>query len=546
MTGRSYPEQLNRAAPVVLIACCVSIFCIVTAVSGLSVAAGILPHRMQGSIPLDAVRLLRITLYTIAQAAASTGIAVITGIPAAFFIANRNFPGRRFFASLAAVPLCIPSLLIALGYVTVFGISGVYNRVLMKLFALNTPPLTFLYSFTGIILAQGFYNFPLVMMTVADTWSRVPHEQADCARILGASEQRIFRTITFHQITPAIVSAAIPVFLYCFFSFMIVLLFGTPGKTTLEVELYHAARTTLNFHDARILALIETASAGLIITLYTLSEQKGVPLNGAAFTGNETKRKNISGGAEFFFSTGLGLLILIFFLAPLAGILLNAVSVQAGTQVHLSGKPLLRLVLRPEFRKALVTTLLTGTATGICAVITAFTYASFLRMRDRTGKRILFRIIPMLPMAVSSVVIGFGLTIILRKGSPLILIIAQTALTWPLAFRQIYAALVKIPPNTLEEALLLSPYKIDTVLRIFVPFSLRAMLSAAGFCFAVSAGDATIPLMLAIPGFDTLALYTYRLAGAYRFHEACASGMVLGVLCCAFFATANKIKEIQS
>ena len=68
------------------------------------------------------------------------------------------------------------------------------------------------------------------------------------------------------------------------------------------------------------------------------------------------------------------------------------------------------------------------------------------------------------------------------------------------------------------------------------------MKSAICFCFAVSAGDTTLPLVLAIPHFDTLSLFTYRLAGAYRFNEACASGVILGIICAGIFKLSMKKK----
>ena len=78
---------------------------------------------------------------------------------------------------------------------------------------------------------------------------------------------------------------------------------------------------------------------------------------------------------------------------------------------------------------------------------------------------------------------------------------------------------------------------------MYLPSSLRGILNAAGFCFAVSAGDSTLPLVLALPKCNTLALFTFRLAGSYRLHEACAAGLVLGVLCALVFAVANRLKE---
>ena len=84
-----------------------------------------------------------------------------------------------------------------------------FNRFLMSVFNLKDAPLKFLYSFWGIVMVQGFYNFPLVMVSVSDSWKTLDRSQADSARLLGAGEIKIFFTITFRQIFPSLVSVIV-------------------------------------------------------------------------------------------------------------------------------------------------------------------------------------------------------------------------------------------------------------------------------------------------------------------------------------------------
>ena len=86
------------------------------------------------------------------------------GIAGAFFSAKRSFPFRNVFLSFYAIPLCLPALLVALGYVSFFGMQGSVNSILTKIF--HIKPVTFLYSFSGIVFVQGFYNFPIIMKNV--------------------------------------------------------------------------------------------------------------------------------------------------------------------------------------------------------------------------------------------------------------------------------------------------------------------------------------------------------------------------------------------
>lgn len=238
--------------------------------------ANVFPHAKTAQFAQFArlARIARVAFFTLFQALASLFVAVLIGLPMAFFCGRRRFFGRKFLLSLSSVPLCVPTLIVALGYITFFGNAGFLNKFFMAVFALEKPPFSFLYSFFGLVLAQGFYNFPLVMSTVSDAWARLPSEQADSARLLGAGEWRIFRTVTIFELMPSIVSACIPVFVYCFFSFMMVLLFGGIGCSTLEVEIYQAARNTLDFKTAGILSMTETLIACTVVGFYVYLENK--------------------------------------------------------------------------------------------------------------------------------------------------------------------------------------------------------------------------------------------------------------------------------
>ena len=133
---------------------------------------------------------MHIAWFTFFQAACSTLMALFIGLPAAFFCGKRDFFGRKFLLSLSAVPFCVPSLIIALGYVTFLGVNGALNNFLMAVLGLEKPPLHILYSFLGLVIAHGFYNFPLIMKNVAESWEKIPCSQAESARLLGATEAR--------------------------------------------------------------------------------------------------------------------------------------------------------------------------------------------------------------------------------------------------------------------------------------------------------------------------------------------------------------------
>lgn len=481
-------------------------------------------------------------LYTINIALFSTLIALLSGTAAAFFTANRSFFGRRFLLVFSAVPLSVPPLLIALGFVLAFGMGGTVNRFLLFLTgradAGVKPPLGFLYSFWGIVIVQGFYNFPLVMRLCSDVWQRLPRDEADAARLLGASEWKVFRTVTLCQLAPTIASSAMLVFLYCFFSFIIVLLFGSAGGTTLEVAVYRSLRASLDFKQGAFFALAETLIALCFVFLYARFEFSGRRSGG--ITGKRTRLdgRKLRNPQEIVFFAAVFIPVILFFFVPLFSVSANAFVYKKSLSFTAFGT----VLSRPAFWISLKNTVYTSALSAAFAVTGACVYAVFVRAVDPFKTKTWLRLIPLFPMAVSSIVIGFGMILFLRRGSPLTLIAAQSALGWPLAFRYISSATDRIPQSTLNAARLLSADFTDSVFRIQLPLLRRSILSAFGFCFAAASADASLPLVLSIPRFETLALFTYRLAGSYRFNEACAAGSILALLTILFFILGDRLK----
>ncbi len=461
--------------------------------------------------------MLKIYLYTLEIALFSTLVSVLLGLPMAYFTARRRFPGRRLLLSFSAVSLCVPSLIVALGYVSFWGMNGTVNRFFGTEFS-------FLYSTAGIVIAQGFYNVPFITGIVSDAWERLPREQENAARLLGASEARILRTVTLRQLSGAIGAACIPVFLFCYFSFMIVLLFSPVGRSTLEVEIYHSIRTTLDIAAGTKLAVLETVTAFTIVLAYSyFARRSQTASSGVDYV--PVVRRSLGSSAGAFIP--LVFLILIFLICPLFSVFVSGAS-EIG-----------KLIRGASFWKAALHSLETGVATGALCTLLGFSYSVAVKLCRKQGNVIL-QTVPVLPMAISSVVISWGATLIFHRGNPALLVVLQTLLYWPVAYRQIQNGMNRITYETDAAARILSRGWFDSVVRIYLPACKPVLISAFAYCFAISLGDATMPLVLSIRNFDTLALYTYKLAGAYRFSQACACGGIVAALSMIIFGLGKK------
>ena len=399
--------------------------------------------------------------------------------------------------------------------------NGSVNRLFWKLTGVQ---FSFLYSSLGIVIAQGFYNVPMIIGIVNDAWSQLPREQENAARLLGAGEARVLRTITLRQLSGAIGAACIPVFLFCYFSFMIVLLFSPVGRSTLEVEIYHSVRTTLDIASGAKLALFETVTAFAVVLAYSFLARKSQTTSSGLDYAPVIKRRI---GREAFIFAPLLFFILIFLICPL-----GAVFASGAGEIG-------KLFKAASFWRAAANSLRCGLGTGLCCTALGFAYSVAVKLCRRQHS-VLLQTLPVLPMAISSVVISWCATVIFRRGSPALLVALQTALYWPIAYRQIQNGINRISYETDAAARLFSKGWLDSVIRIYLPACRPVLISAFAYCFAVSLGDATMPLVLSIRNFDTLALYTYKLAGAYRFSQACACGGLVAAISMIIFLAGKK------
>lgn len=469
-------------------------------------------------------RFIRSFGYGLSQAGASTLLALTLGLPGAYLMALRRFPGKRILAALSSVPFCVPPLIVAIAFVLYYGRNGWFNALLMRLFGLETPPVTFLYSFAGIVLTHGFYNFPLVLRMVGDAWSTTPESHEEAASLLGATRLRVFLTVTLPSIAPSIGAAVSLVFLLCFFSFVIVLLFGGPGVATPEVELYRAARFEFDRPLASAFALAETMVALVVLWLYAIFEKRAsiVRLDSA----RPRKTKPIGTAPGMVLALLYGACILVFFLGPLASIVGESLAVR--NRAHGAGTfglgNYIDLFQGGGFPAIMGNSIWLGLASASLASAAGFLFALGL---GNHRSPLLSRVLPMLPLAVSGIVLSYGWSRILGGGSTLAVVSVQAVSSYPFILRAIQGSIGVSNERYAEAAQTLGSSRLGAILRIQMPLALPSLLSGFAFAFAISAGDANALIIAPVAGLETLALHLFRLAGSYRFNEACAAAVVL-------------------
>jgi len=490
--------------------------------------------------------LLRILGFTFLQAFLSSLIALAMGLPGAYFIARCDFPGKKILRSLSVVPFVIPPILVVLGFVTIFGNNGIINRFLMQLTGSGTPPLKILYSLKGILLAHGFYNFPVVLRIVASHWEAIPEKQEQAAQLLGAKRSAVFRTITLPQLMPAVVSSMLLVFLFCFSSFAVVMVLGGgPKTTTIEVEIFRLARINLDLQAAGRVALIAAC-----LTLLPLLLNFGTESRFTGIGASDRDHRIVRGrnpkvrllGAVY----GLAMVILV--IGPLLGVVasgfLEVEGPLAAPRFSLRWFAGIFAVSGPDTFSITAARSIAGSLllSGLTLLITIPTATLFALATVRSGgKRAkLFELTASLPMSISTVILGSGYLAIsvaypMLTSVPLFIAGAHSVIAFPFVYRSIVTALAKIDGSYRRAAISLGARPAKAFADIELPMLESSLFSAAAFAFALSVGEMNATLTLSGGSFPTLPITIYRLIGSYQFHRASALGTVLIVLCAVAF-----------
>ncbi|RLW68888.1 MAG: hypothetical protein B6D68_02890 [spirochete symbiont of Stewartia floridana] len=485
-----------------------------------------------------------ILLFTLKQAGLSTVFSVLFGLPGAFLIGRCHFIGRRMLKSLATVPFVLPPILAVLGFVLVFGNSGFINAIRRLVLGESFIPWKILYSLPAIVMAHVFYNFPLTMRIVGDTWTALPLSEGRAAASLGAGRMMTFFLADLPHLLPSILTAAVMTFLYCFMSFSIVLVLGGgPELSTVEVEIYRLIKHQMNFARGSTLAAVESLICFFLLHLYTRTDSRF-----RSRLNEDSRSQAFRTPIQFrwiHYAAAMCYLLpaLLFIIGPLIAVVARSMFTQA-TRVSpamfslIHWRRLFSGANSVTFH-ALRRTIMLSFGVSLCSTLMASLLAWYAVNVSR--RRNFIEIITSLPLGVSSIILGLGWLILLQRvpgGEALRIIVlgaAHCLISVPICFRIVAGRFKLISPRMPLAARVSGANALQTLIHVELPSSRAALVTSGVFAFALSAGELNTTMVLAPGDFTTLPMAIYRLIGTYDFGAACALGTVLIFICTAAF-----------
>ncbi len=504
----------------------------------------------------------RILWFTCWQAALSTLITLALALPGAFIFARYTFFGKNLLQALMTVPFVLPTVVTAAAFRALLGTNGLLNNWLMAGFDLAQPPIAIDQTVAFFLLAHVFYNYSLVVRIVGSFWAGLNPDLQAAATMLGASPWQTLRRITLPLLMPAIGSAALLVFIFCFTSFGVVLILGGPSYATLEVEIYRQSVQLFNLPMAAALSLIQIAVNFLLMWLHArLSKKSRIAFytesaTGTAVTAESLGKKLLIGGNILFMT--------LLLLTPLLALVVRSITSEDGLTLTyytalFSTQP--RSVFFVEPIAAVFNSIGFALAAMTIAVILGLLASTFLATERDKGatNSTLWDAIIMLPLATSAVTLGFGYIITLNRpplnlrDSLALVPIAHALVAFPFVVRCILPSLRQIPQTLHEAAALLGASPIQVWRLVDIPIISRAILVGAVFAFSISMGEFGASAFVTRPHTPTMPVAIFRFLGQpgdLNYGQAMAMSSILMLVTCSGFWLLGRLrasgKTVQS
>ncbi|GAA3634444.1 ABC transporter permease subunit [Kineosporia mesophila] len=166
--------------------------------------------------------LFSVIVTTLEVALAVVVLSILVGVPTAYVLARRTFPGKRLVFLLFLLPIMMPPITYGIPLATVLYKVGLAGNL------------------SGVILANLVPCVPFVVLTMTPFIEQIDPAIENAARMSGAGTFPVFTRILAPLLLPGILASAILVLVRTVGMFELTFLTAGPTSTTLVVALFNS------------------------------------------------------------------------------------------------------------------------------------------------------------------------------------------------------------------------------------------------------------------------------------------------------------------
>jgi molybdate transport system permease protein len=193
-------------------------------------------------------------------ASLATVLTVVAGVPIAWILARRQFPGKDLISAALLTPLVLPPTVLGYYLLMLVGRRGVIGRALLS------RNIELVFTWRAAVLAAAVGSFALLIKTAQAGFESIDHRLEQAAQTLGHSDWSIFWTVSAPLAWRSILAGSVLAFCRALGDFGITLMVAgdIPGSTqTMPLAIYDYVQAN-ELSRANVLALV---SVGFVVVL---------------------------------------------------------------------------------------------------------------------------------------------------------------------------------------------------------------------------------------------------------------------------------------
>lgn len=500
--------------------------------------------------PLFLTSLLNTAVYAIGSAT----VAISLGVVQAWIVERTNTPLRRYVFLVSIISLGIPSVLYTISFLLLLGHAGPANQIMDFFFGTGRRGID-VYSMWGMIVIEGIDFAPLAFLLLSSVFRSTDASFEEAAMVSGAGVSRTFRRVTMKLALPGVYALLILIFIRAFESFETPAFVGRPGGIyVLTTNIFENIQVDEppNYGQAGAFAIALLLIVSGLLYWYNQLSRRAERYQ--TITGKGYRPKVMDLGRWRYLTAGVLVLLFLVIIGFPVGIVVYAALQPFYEGVTLDGFSTMTLdnfrqVLKPgSFRDSIFNTVILGVATA--SAVGPFTLlCAWLAVRRYRGAWLLDQLATM-PLIFPSIVMGAAfLQVFLESPVPLYgtllsIIIASSVRYLPYGMRYSYAGVLQVHGELEEAAALAGASKPKTFLRVVAPLVAPALITCWLFVFLVSTKAVSIPILLAGPDSQVVAVTMFDLWENGQTVELAAMGVTwaafMTVLSTIFYLLARR------
>ncbi|MFB9135958.1 iron ABC transporter permease [Vibrio sp. AK197] len=483
-------------------------------------------HLMSTVMPTYAYNTILLTLGVMV-------LALLFGIPSAWFMAMCRLPGERFLQWALVLPLAMPGYIVGYIFTDWFDFAGPIQVMLRDITGWQAKEYWFpdIRTLTGAAIVLALVLYPYVYLLCRAAFMEQNVSLLQSARLLKCSPWQSFRRVSLPLVRPAIAVSLSLVAMETIGDFGTVSYFAVNTLTTAVYD------TWLGYSSLSAAAKISAMMLVLIVILlsserYSRRKQK---LFQSEFTSREDFRYTLKGWKKWCALIWCWGLIAVAFIFPLGQLMVFAWHYFAQSWTE-------------EFRQFALNSLYVSLAAAVVSVMVALT-VNFYHRLESNKRSLSFLRLSSLGYAVPGTVLAIGIMVpvlsldhaindvakwmdwgrpgLIFSGTMLALIFAMVVRFSAVAIGSVESSLSKLSPSLDMASRTMGCTPNQMLRRVHLPLIKRGALIAGLLVFIESMKELNASLLLRPFNFETLATYVYNFASDEQLELAALPAVLL-------------------